>query len=172
MYSKISQTASNISLMVKKNEIISMINLSPEEIQIQADKVAITGFVTFSNLSTSGETTINGNNITTGTIKSTSTYKETNSNVPKPSGWSGNTVPVSWLEMNTGRFSFGKGGLYYNNGDLTINGDLYGTDWSITRADGFRFKDANKLLLTYSSGVIGSPKYNLSYIVLLFVEFQ
>lgn len=51
-----------------KSNIISMINASTEGITISSSKVNISGFVTFSDLSTSGKTTINGSNITTGTI--------------------------------------------------------------------------------------------------------
>ena len=53
---------------VGNNEIISKINVSTEGIVIQASKVDLAGYVTFTNLSTSGQTTINGTNITTGTI--------------------------------------------------------------------------------------------------------
>lgn len=59
---------STVSNKVGKNEIISSINQSAESIKIDASKVNITGFVTFSDLSTSGKTTINGSNITTGSI--------------------------------------------------------------------------------------------------------
>lgn len=59
-----------IALKVDKNGVISAINLSEETIKISADKIDITGFVTFSDLSTSGESTISGDNITTGAIKS------------------------------------------------------------------------------------------------------
>lgn len=54
---------------VGNNEIISKINVSPEGIVIQASKVDLAGYVTFTNLSTSGQTTVNGANITTGLIK-------------------------------------------------------------------------------------------------------
>lgn len=53
---------------VGNNEIISKINVSTEGIVIQAAKVDLSGYVTFTNLSTSGQTTIDGGNITTGTI--------------------------------------------------------------------------------------------------------
>lgn len=48
------------------SNIISMINASTEGITISSSKVNITGYVTFSDLSTSGSTTIHGGNITTG----------------------------------------------------------------------------------------------------------
>lgn len=54
-----------------KSNIISMINASTEGITISSSKVNISGFVTFSDLSTSGRTTINGANITTGYVKGT-----------------------------------------------------------------------------------------------------
>ena len=59
---------SEMSKKVGDNEIISKINQSPESITIQANKVNLTGYVTFTNLSTDGQTSINGGNITTGTI--------------------------------------------------------------------------------------------------------
>lgn len=70
--SKIDQKADQISFSVESkvdgNSIISAINMSPESIKINSSKVNITGFVTFSDLSGTGTTTINGSNITTGTI--------------------------------------------------------------------------------------------------------
>lgn len=60
--------ASEMSQKVGDNEIISKINQTAESIQIQASRVDLAGYVTFTNLSTSGQTTINGGNITTGTI--------------------------------------------------------------------------------------------------------
>lgn len=60
--------SSEMSKKVGDNEIISKINQTAESIQIQASRVDLAGYVTFTNLSTSGQTTINGGNITTGTI--------------------------------------------------------------------------------------------------------
>ena len=51
-----------------KGAIISTINQSAEAIKIQASKLELTGYVTMTNLSTSGQTTIDGGNIKTGTI--------------------------------------------------------------------------------------------------------
>ena len=70
--SEIDQKADSINIKVESkadsSNIISMINVSTEGIKIKADKVNITGFVTFSDLKGTGTTTINGSNITTGTI--------------------------------------------------------------------------------------------------------
>ncbi len=59
---------SEMSKKVGDNEIISKINQSPEQITIQANKVNLTGYVTFTNLSTPGQTTIDGGNIVTETV--------------------------------------------------------------------------------------------------------
>lgn len=70
---KIDQKADRIDLSVQSkvdgNSIISAINMSPESIKISSSKINITGFVTFSDLSTPGSTTISGSNITTGYVK-------------------------------------------------------------------------------------------------------
>ena len=61
-------TSDAITSKVSKDNIISEINQSAESITIDASKVNLNGYVTFSNLSTSGQTNIDGGNITTGTI--------------------------------------------------------------------------------------------------------
>ena len=66
--SSIQQLASEISLKVDAGSVINAINVSTEGVRIDASKVNITGYVTFSDLSSNGSTTINGANITTGTI--------------------------------------------------------------------------------------------------------
>lgn len=66
--STISQQADQIALRVEKSGVISAINQTAESIKINANKVNLTGYVTMTNLSTSGQTTINGANIKTGTI--------------------------------------------------------------------------------------------------------
>ena len=70
---KIDQKADRIDLSVQSkvdgNSIISAINMSPESIKINSSKINITGFVTFSDLSTPGSTNISGSNITTGYVK-------------------------------------------------------------------------------------------------------
>lgn len=67
--SSITQNASQIATRVAKNGVISAINQSSESITINASKLNLTGYITATNLSTAGQTTINGSNITTGTIK-------------------------------------------------------------------------------------------------------
>ena len=66
---KIEQTSKEINLKVNKNEIISWINISPEQIVISSSKIDLQGYVTFRNLSTPGQTIIDGGNIITNTIR-------------------------------------------------------------------------------------------------------
>lgn len=74
--SLIRQNADNIELRVQNDKVISSINISPESIQIRAERVNIQGAVTFSSLKTDlrdsmfypGTTTIDGGNIRTNTI--------------------------------------------------------------------------------------------------------
>lgn len=72
MTSSITQTADAINLEVSKKvdntEVISRINQSAEAIQIQANKVDLQGYTTFTDLATGGRSIINGSNITTGTL--------------------------------------------------------------------------------------------------------
>lgn len=57
-----------LTLSVTNSGMTSRIALSKDGVEIDSDTVRITGAVTFEDLETSGETTINGDNITTGTI--------------------------------------------------------------------------------------------------------
>lgn len=115
MYTEIEQTADSINLEVGKkvgnNEVISRINQSAEAIQIQANKVDLQGYTTFTDLATGGRTTINGSNITTGTIDA-SRANITNINASNITGGTinGNNVNVSNLSANS-----------INSG--TLNGD-------------------------------------------------
>ncbi|MBQ5589088.1 MAG: hypothetical protein IIU70_02930, partial [Anaerotignum sp.] len=64
------QTAKQIGWIVKSGDSASSMTLTDSFLDIVADNVNITGFVTFDDLETEGETTINGANITTGEIAS------------------------------------------------------------------------------------------------------
>lgn len=66
--SSIEQNANDITLKVSKNGVIASINATSETVKIQASKLNLQGYVTLSNLSTAGQTEINGANIKTGTL--------------------------------------------------------------------------------------------------------
>ena len=68
VYSEIRQTEEQIKLKVSKGDIASTINQTAQSVKISASKVELSGYATFSSLSEKGKTSINGENITTGTI--------------------------------------------------------------------------------------------------------
>lgn len=67
-YSTLSQTVNSITLSVSNGESISTIQLLRNGVAVSSQSISFSGMVTFSDLSTSGATTINGDNIVTGTI--------------------------------------------------------------------------------------------------------
>jgi len=67
--SSIYQTVNGISLSVANEEGQSTIKLIRNGIAVSSETIVFSGFVRFTDLSTSGSTTINGDNITTGSIK-------------------------------------------------------------------------------------------------------
>lgn len=69
--SRITVNANAITLKVSKDGVISAINQTAETIKIEASKIDLSGYVTITSLSTPGATTIDGANITTGTLNVT-----------------------------------------------------------------------------------------------------
>ena len=66
--SQLTVMAGEIATKVEKDGVISAINQTAEQIKIQASRVDLSGYVTFTNLSTPGQTTIDGGNLKTGSI--------------------------------------------------------------------------------------------------------
>ena len=62
------QTAGKINWIVKSGTSASNFTLTDRAIKLVADNIDLDGYVTFTNLKTSGQTVINAGNITTGTI--------------------------------------------------------------------------------------------------------
>lgn len=104
--SRIAQTASAISFSLSKNgdrtAVLSMTYTKENgsTIRLAAQSIEFTGLVRFTDLSTSGSTTINGNNITTGTIK------DANSN----------TV----FNLTDGTLTMKKGSINLGNGTFSV----------------------------------------------------
>lgn len=78
MQSQVTQSSNQISAIVSAvgsggtvtaASIVAAINSSGSSVMISADKVNVSGFVTFTDLASSGATTINGDNITSGEIR-------------------------------------------------------------------------------------------------------
>ena len=66
--SVISQTANRINWLVKSGTSESDFTMTDRAVKLVSEKIDLTGYVTISALGTAGKTTINGSNITTGTI--------------------------------------------------------------------------------------------------------
>lgn len=67
-YSSVKQTADKIEWLVASGTTESDFTITDRLISLISTGINITGYVTFNDLSTSGKTTINGSNITTGRI--------------------------------------------------------------------------------------------------------
>lgn len=65
----IKATAEGLETKVSKDKLVTEINASAEKVLISSSKLDLKGFVTISALQESGQTVINADNITTGTIK-------------------------------------------------------------------------------------------------------
>jgi len=66
--SSISQTVDSITLSVSSGTSGTTVALLKDGVVVSSGDIVIAGYVTFTDLSTSGNTTINGDNITAGTI--------------------------------------------------------------------------------------------------------
>ena len=67
-YTSLQQTVSGLRITASNGTTSSTLTLTSNGVQLSSTNVQITGMVTFTDLSTSGRTTINGGNITTGVI--------------------------------------------------------------------------------------------------------
>ena len=142
MQSAIEQSAKKISLSVTNNGTSSVLTLSYDGTTLSSQNVEISGFVTFSSLSTSGQSTINGDNITTGTI-------------------SANIASVS---SSAGTVKIQSGGLYAYDANGTYRIGLFTA--SSTNNALLKFKDSGGNwcgdLFGYRDNGIGIVQLNLS----------
>jgi hypothetical protein len=160
---------SEMSKKVGDNEIISKINQSPEAITIQANKVNLTGYVTFTNLSTSGQTSINGGNITTGTI-SADRIAAGSLSISKLDSATQNTITTAASDASTAlsNAATAQSAAESANSQEQL---IY-----ISRASGTTTQSATTTWITDTTGnqntwTIKRPTYNSSYPV-LFVATQ
>ena len=141
--SRISQTAKSISLNVNNGSTSSGITITTTKEDGTTSQatgtIQMNGLVKFTDLSTSGSTTINGSNITTGTIDA-SQVTVNNINASKiTSGTlsanriSGGTISASTLNLGSGKFKVTTAGALTSTsgtiGGWTITSkEFYGTD--------------------------------------------
>lgn len=72
--STLTQTVNGMTLSVSNGSSSSTIKLLANGVLLSSQSISFSGMVTFTDLSTSGWTTINGDNITTGTIEAIDIY--------------------------------------------------------------------------------------------------
>lgn len=126
MYSEIEQTADSINLevgkKVGKDSVISSINLTPETAKITASHVDLQGYTTFTDLATGGRSTINGANITTGTLDA-SRVNVTNLSANSIRGGTinGNNVSVTNLSADNIKSGTLKSAAININGKFKVN---------------------------------------------------
>lgn len=138
--STITQTANEIKAEITSKtshaSIVAAINDNTSSVKINADKIDLNGFVTFTDLSTSGKTTINGDNIKTGTINAdliTTGKLQASMVVTAWNNYSDMTYLDSsglWIKDASGNpiVNFGSNGVapYYSGSKV---GYIHGTKW-------------------------------------------
>ena len=112
---KANEINSVVATKVGNDEVISKINQSSEQVSINANKVNLTGYVTATNLATSGQSIINGDNIKTGAI-------ESNNYIPNTSG--------TKIDLSNGVID-SKNFKVASNGDTTFKGLINGGSISV-----------------------------------------
>lgn len=106
------KNSAELLLKVNNNNVISSINLSPEKIKIGTNKLDVNGILQV--LGQSGSTTINGDNITTGNLKS-------ENYIPNVSGMN---ISLDEGTIDTKNFKTDNlGNIYLGEGGKIIGGD-------------------------------------------------
>lgn len=124
-YTELAQTVDNISLTAENDGSTSRLTLSANGIELSSTDITFYGMVTFADLAGSGRSLINGDNITTGVIRSANGNTEYN----LESGYlrSGPTAGTRF-EINSDRINWfvEQGGTSYLTGVLH---SVYGTSY-------------------------------------------
>ena len=103
--SSLTQTVNGMTLSVTNGSSSSTIRLLANGVQLSSQSISFSGMVSFTDLSTSGWTTINGDNITTGTIEAIDIYGctiegSTFKSVLKADGTVGGEIEFCYLNTN------------------------------------------------------------------------
>lgn len=111
----------NLNGKVSTNQIISSINQTAESIKINAGKIDLSGYVTISNLSGNGTTSINGANIKTGVIKSTDSSFHLDLNNGRMAIYDSNKLLVTTHKMRDNKSGkYGMGILANNDSFIAL----------------------------------------------------
>lgn len=120
MNSAINLAVNGISLSVSNNGNSSTLTLKSGNTVLSSPRITITGFVTFTNLSTSGQTTINAGNITTGTLNAARINTGTINGSSGSSSWNLNNGDFRSGPSSGTRVQISASGLRtYSDGNLT-----------------------------------------------------
>ena len=103
--SSLTQTVNGMTLSVTNGSSSSTIRLLANGVQLSSQSISFSGMVSFTDLYTSGWTTINGDNITTGTIEAIDIYGctiegSTFKSVLKANGTVGGEIEFCYLNTN------------------------------------------------------------------------
>ena len=143
----VTQTANKINWLVESGTSSSNMELTSDALNIIADGINLNGYVTFTNLSEKGKTTINGGNITSGTIRGIEI--------------------ISSVNDNTNRVSMvGDGNYYYSPiklaGKIAFDSNGEGTEESAR--DRFLIQSLNSYVLKLlSTGDMSITSYDAIY---------
>ena len=145
------KNSAEILLKVNSDEVVSAINLSPENIKISSAKLDIDAIATFTNskLAEAGSTIINGANITTGSISCDRL---------KGGTLSGQKIVGGSISITTGNYYFNMGTSTSNPNCSGLNVGSYGVKaYSDITATGFAITDSDTgksgtFILRHSNG--------------------
>ena len=162
------KNSAEILLKVNSDEVISAINLSPENIKISSAKLDIDAIATFTNskLAQAGSTVINGANITTGSISCDRL---------KGGTLSGQKIVGGSISITTGNYYFNMGtstsnpncsGLNVGTYGIKAHSDITATGFAITDSDTGKSQSVNIYdghghvhYLTFTGGILTKWEY-------------
>lgn len=116
---EVNQKFNSISLTASNTYSTSNLSVSVNGVTVSSASIKLTGMVTFNNLSTAGSSSICGDNITTGTISSTSgkcKIKLVSSTIDFQTIYAGGAI---------GKFSLSPSGLYFTDENGAVQGSFY-----------------------------------------------
>lgn len=175
---------SDLGAKATSSQIISCINQTAESIKISASKINLTGYVTMTNLSTAGQTIIDGGNIKTNTISLERLKSATNNPIIRLFGKCsldataadevgvGSAVRLKWNAENyiyistnktdiyqngISKYTFNPAGLTVTGADVIINSGFLVIGGKQFR--GWGFSSGNK----YWLGISGDDTYVRMY---------
>lgn len=156
--SQFTQLQNDINLRVKTGDLINQINISPEGILIDGQKVHITGQTTIDNavIKDAMIADIKADKITAGTLNAA------NVNVINLNATNITTGTIKGanlaINLNTGEVLFQKGAIRSTNGNLNIHIDDGSMSLTNSLGNGAYFKDGNIYMTDSDFWTPGNPK--------------